>query len=63
MTNETLIDFLQVQFALAQVDIIKSQLMRKGIFDFSQNEEYKKAVNRYEDLYDLYEEQKEKRTK
>jgi hypothetical protein len=60
MTNETPIDFLQVQFALAQVDIIKTRLMKEGIFDFYQNEEYHKAVNRYEDLYDLYEEQKQK---
>jgi hypothetical protein len=63
MTNETPIDFLQVQFALAQVDIIKTRLRKEGIFDFYPNEEYKKAVNRYEDLYDLYEEQKAKRTK
>jgi hypothetical protein len=60
MTNETPIDFVQVQFALAQVDIIKTRLMKEGIFDFYQNEEYNKAINRYEDLYDLYEEQKEK---
>jgi hypothetical protein len=60
MTNEMPIDFVQVQFALAQVDIIKTRLMKEGIFDFYQNEEYNKAINRYEDLYDLYEEQKEK---
>jgi hypothetical protein len=58
MTNETPIDFLQVQFALAQVGNIKTRLMKEGIFDLYSNEEYKKAVNRYEDLYDLYEEQK-----
>ena len=61
MINEMPIDFVQVQFALAQVDIIKTRLMKEGIFDFYQNEEYNKAVNRYEDLYDLYEEQKEKK--
>ena len=54
------IDFVQVQFALAQVDIMKTRLMKEGIFDFYQNEKYNKAINRYEDLYDLYEEQKEK---
>jgi hypothetical protein len=59
MKKENKIDFVQVQFALAQVDVIKTRLIKEGIFDFYQNAEYKKAIINYEYLYDLYEEQKE----
>jgi hypothetical protein len=59
MKNEKKIDFVHVQFALAQVDVIKTRLIKEGIFDFYQNAEYKSAIINYEYLYDLYEEQKE----
>jgi hypothetical protein len=58
MSNEIKVDFHMVQLALAQVDQIKTELYKQGIFDFHRNEKYLKAVDKYEDLYDLYEEQK-----
>ena len=50
--------YLEVQKKLNQVDYIKNSLYANGIFHFSDNEDYKKAVDEYEDLYDKYENEK-----